>query len=267
MNFLNDIIFILSLSLVFLYHWNGLKSSNRLEDIELTLEAATELHLQYLISQSSTSTRSSLLSLDRYYREAFFQGLPITEFFQELTQLFRQSQILIEDKYRLSFALIFRSILIIGFCLTARIGFHLWRPHAFDSECVCIDMAALVSALCLTLLFHRLVGAWYPKFWFWDKQFTHDAEVWMQMRLLQLFPISSTYIKTWNLIQERELLSGEDLSESKKELMHLWRHSREKQQRQNLQLFEDALPLLELLGLGLPALLLLFAPALSLLSA
>jgi hypothetical protein len=223
-----------------------------------------QLHLNHYTYQSTTPTNPSLISIVKLYKNAYYEGKSLHLFFKRITHHLQQSQTCSLEKNQLLQMMFYRTLAIVILTYLGR--FFLPDPGHFSSSMYTLHMLATFLVPIFIFCFHYFLHNFYPRHWFLDKNtFSEQALQWMDMRVEFRIPTSFPLADSWQKLCEHEMLYGYDLSVQKEELLLYWEESQELDYKLKIKIYHDFLPLLEILGFGLPALAILFVPGMALL--
>ncbi len=218
-----------------------------------------------LITNHSIDSGAQSNSLDHELviacvQEATFNGRSARFALQEIAaQLLREhghqvhkTRVLSLLVSRISFTFIFSSV--------ARFVVLLYFP--LSRALYIYDFIMIMLAMILSLVFFEGIERLFPKSWFWDSSYQEQGKRCVRALLLGDVHENLSIFPQWLRLQERELMSGQSFHATKEIFLRFWMGSEEIESQKRRMLFEDYLPAVEFLCLGLIALLLLGLPLL-----
>jgi len=152
----------------------------------------------------------------------------------------------------------------LALCALVAFGARLGLSQAETNDLVSqpTDLLAIAFALLSALATYLAFGRSLPRSWLAAPTLTSAALGWLRAHALDHPPLDLPCHSHWQTLRARELTRGVDLSPERRHLLEAWAEDCCLDDATALRRAEDRLPLAELLGLGLPLLLVLLAPAL-----
>ncbi len=228
-----------------LRHIESLRMSVYTGDIQKTfyLTKDTDDLLCFFIRQTmyeGKDCRSCLSLLEKVL-------LPMTLFYQTNTDLLRIIR--------------FRSLMILGGALGGRLMIQLFVvPGAFAPEETWQDFFLLgISFLVVCFsLFH--FNCQLPCAWLGESSPSYLSKMWLRGLFRGTCDLSLDLGKALDLLKEKELISGACLQQERQQVLEQWGQKKNREDHYQQQKLTDLCPVYELLGLGVPAFLILYFP-------
>ncbi len=250
--------------LVILGYHRRIDPSTGLKNICTTLQQlSSSPNPQNFLRQIPVTPSPSEQLLFSSIKEAYFQASPVQGALRQTTAILNKSQKNYEQKSRFNDFLRWRTAL---FCLLALAGRFTFRAFAappptppFSTH---LDQGLLLSSLGL-LAFCRYIGEkLIPDDWFWHNGFTPQAQAWLRYRFLPQSSGPDPLGDELHSLLKEQNQRGSPLNQERQYLLRRFYRKQQEQIRNARLIFSEALPLVDLFLVGLPALLIIGEPAL-----
>jgi len=195
-------------------------------------------------------------------REAHREGTPVGGSLEALCDVIRSSGQQEKARRHLLSLLVLRIGIGWGGAWCARIVLASWTGSSVQPQQLAEDRSALLLALLMTVSCAVLFRRCLPQPWAWrDGHLTGEARLWLRSRiLLRPLPGSSLAAMVQGLCQQ-ELESGVSFAGEKRRVLDQWATDRGREDLWRLDRAAEWMPCIELLGIGLPVILILLCPA------
>lgn len=221
--------------------------------------------------------------------KAWNQGAPIANRLMAFADLLRREADYEDGRKGLCRLFAWRVIAALGFATAARVGF--FRAYVDTGEDVMTCLLGCAMAGAMQKIFvkamqkswvlappRRILGgrratSWARNFEFasmhfgWNKaqsQLSPESLAWLQASLDGELTACTPCGESLRYLRDRELARGVSLVDEKQRTLWSWSVERHRQQEAKLRKITDLMPLIELLGAGVPATLILLHPMLGL---
>lgn len=237
---------------------NGIKELNifKKEQSFLPLmEAILHLRLQMTLYNPDLAS-VECGELNSLMKESCFRGnaleFPIQCIHEQLQK---------EEEYRLETQRIHSVVLLrICFFLILNFSVRIFLSFNFNSFSTAADRICVVCGVFSVLSYLWIAKRYYPKSWFYEGAFAEKGLLWMRALFLGELTGNSPVYESWKRLEEKERVFGMSLLAAKRALLGIWRTQEDMEYRKRLRLFEDYIPAMEFLCLGLGSFLILVNP-------
>lgn len=228
-----------------------------------TLDALSHLRMQLnLRCFQKEEAKEDHKDLFEILLEAYFKGRSLDSAFEWM-----EEQIVKEEEFRLAkqrllSLFMMRILFVCGASLFARNCMRIYFDLGAETS---KDLLCLLMGFGLAFSFFKAVRYFYPPSWFWKHGLQEEACECLRAHFYGELPKSCPIYKPWIQMSEQEYVSGISLASTKALLLNIWRSKRNIEFQERLRIFEDYLPVLEFISLGLATGLILASPILKIL--